>query len=203
MKANDSVLLLPPGLRAEKIKQIEEFVDARAVVSSIGGSRLIGSLVVINNYGMVVSRMVSDEELELLKSTGLDVSPLDSQITAVGNLVVANDKGALASTYLPQSALKQISRLLGVKVRTMTVASYHQVGAVIAASNRGAVIHPNASEAEVSMVSEALGVDVEAATVSGGLPYVGSGLIVNSKHALVSSATTGPELMILSRALKI
>ncbi|MEM4298605.1 MAG: translation initiation factor 6, partial [Nitrososphaerota archaeon] len=67
----------------------------------------------------------------------------------------------------------------------------------------GGVIHPNASEEEVKRVQEVLKVDVEPATVNGGVPFVASGIVVNSQAAIVGSLTRGPELAILTRAFQV
>ncbi|NWG09781.1 MAG: translation initiation factor 6, partial [Nitrososphaerales archaeon] len=71
------------------------------------------------------------------------------------------------------------------------------------ATNLGVVVHPRASEAEIDRIREFLKVDVEPSTVNSGVPYVASGIVANSKNALVGSLTSGPELLILSRILKV
>ena len=50
---------------------------------------------------------------------------------------------------------------------------------------------------------ESLEVDVEAVTVNGGVPFVASGVIANSKSVVVGTLTTGPELIMLSRVFKV
>lgn len=69
------------------------------------------------------------------------------------------------------------------------------------ANSKGAVVHPGATEEEMERVSEVLGVDVEVGTVNRGSPYVGVGIVVNSKGAVVGEDTTGPELARLEDAL--
>ena len=45
-----------------------------------------------------------------------------------------------------------------------------------------------------------LGVKVDHATINGGLPFLSSGILVNSKAMVVGTLTNGPEIMMLTRA---
>ena len=118
-------------------------------------------------------------------------------------MIAANDKGAAISSAFSRETATMISETLGVPVRHLSVAQYIQVGSMITASNSGAIVHPAGTDWEVDQVMDILKVDVEACTVNKGVPYVSSGIILNSKAAVVGSLTSGPELMILSRALKL
>jgi translation initiation factor 6 len=46
-------------------------------------------------------------------------------------------------------------------------------------------------------------VDVEPLTINGGIPYLSSVILCNSKALVVGSLTTGPELIMLSRGFKM
>ena len=74
---------------------------------------------------------------------------------------------------------------------------------MIVSNNYGAAIHPKASEKEIETISSILKVDVEPLTINGGIPYLSSGIICNSKSLVVGSLTTGPELIMLSRGFKM
>jgi translation initiation factor 6 len=147
--------------------------------------------------------MVEDFELEeLRRALGIRVEALPSRYTSVGNLVVANDKGALASPILDREALRLLEEVLQVPVHTTRVAGYIQVGAVVVATNTGCVAHPEASDEELKALSEWLGVPATPATVNDGVPFLASGIVANNRGIVVGSATSGPELMILSRAFQ-
>ncbi|MGB9660329.1 MAG: translation initiation factor 6, partial [Nitrososphaerales archaeon] len=134
---------------------------------------------------------------------GLPVERLPTKYTSVGNLIVANDHGALVSEILPNQAVKIIADVLDAPVEIMSIASYYQIGSMAVATDSGVVVHPRASEAEVKKIHDFLKVDVEPSTVNNGVPYVASGIIANSRNAVVGSLTNGPELLILSRILKV
>jgi translation initiation factor 6 len=153
----------------------------------------------MNNNGILLPWLAEDEEVSWLKqSTGLNVERLQSRFTAVGNLIATNDNGVLVSPLL-KDVHGQISDVLGVPAHSMSVGGYVQIGAMVVATNAGAGIHPRATEDEVKAVSEALQVPAEPLTVNGGVPFLTSGIVANTKAVVVGSLTSGPELIMLSR----
>jgi len=204
LKANDKFLFIPKGFANSKAEKLEDFLGVKCVNTSIAHTRLLGPLMVVNNQGIIVPRITEDEEVrDLQKATGMNVAKLDAKLTAVGNLIVANDRAAIVSSALPKETLKDVKDILGVSAECMNVASYHQVGALIVSTNVGAAVHPKASEREMDAIKNILSVDVEPLTVNGGVPFVGAGMVGNSKSIVVGSLTTGPELIMLTRAFKV
>ena len=203
-KSNDKLVLLPHGYAETKLKKITEILESEPLFVSIAGNRIIGPMVVLNNTGMILPSTASDDEFIYLKRiTGLNVAKLDSKYTAVGNLISTNDKGAIVSPLFKNELDKQISDVLGVEAHTMSVADFNQTGSVIVTTNTGAAVHPQATEEEVEIISSVLKVEVEPLTINGGIPYLSSGIVWNSKSLIVGSLTTGPELIMLSRAFKM
>jgi translation initiation factor 6 len=204
VKSNNSILSIPFGFAETKAKKLRDYLDIdKMFYASVSGTRLIGPLTVMNNNGIILPSTASEEELQLYKQeSNLNVDRLNSKFTAVGNLISANDNGALVSSLIKAETHQQIRDILGVQVDTLSIAGFVQTGAMVVATNLGAAVHPNASEEEVRMISEILKVDVEPATINGGIPYLSSGIIANSNSVVVGSLTTGPEFIMLSRAFK-
>lgn len=204
MRCNDKFLLVPKGLAETKVDKFCESLGVTAVPSSIGESRLLGALASMNNNGVLVSRLAEDGEMQEVKSaTGLNVSRLDSKLTAVGNLVVANDKCALVSPALDARAVSQVKDVLGTEVERTPIGEFHQVGSLVVATNSGAAVYPGLGEKEVGKLGEMLGVEAYPTSVNSGVPYVASGLVANTKNAVAGSQTTGPELVFITRALSV
>jgi translation initiation factor 6 len=202
-KANDSVILVPFGFAETKTQKLAEYLQAKEVYSSVAGTRLIGPMTVMNNNGILLPSIASDEEVQLLKqSSGLNVEKVTSRFTAIGNLIAANDNGAITSPLLDGEVDQQIQDVLGVPVHSMTIGSFVQTGSMIVATNGGAGVHPKASEDEVKTIAEVLQVPAEPVTVNGGVPFLSSGIISNTKAVVVGSLTSGPELIMLSRIFK-
>jgi translation initiation factor eIF-6, putative len=204
VRANDRILIVPFGFAETKTTKLMGYLQVEdEVYASIGGTRLIGPMVVMNNNGILVPSIASDDEIDILrKASGLNVERLKSKFTAIGNLISTNDNGALLSPLFEGEIDQQVQDILGVPVHSMTVGGFIQTGSMVVSTNTGAVVHPRCTEEEIKVIAEALQVEVEPVTVNGGVPFVSSGIIANSKSVIVGSLTSGPELIMLSRAFK-
>ena len=204
VRANDRILIVPFGFAETKTTKLMGYLQIEdEVYASIGGTRLIGPMVVMNNNGILVPSIASDDEIDILrKASGLNVERLKSKFTAIGNLISTNDNGALLSPLFEGEIDQQVQDILGVPVYSMTVGGFIQTGSMVVSTNTGAVVHPRCTEEEIKVIAEALQVEVEPVTVNGGVPFVSSGIIANSKSVIVGSLTSGPELIMLSRAFK-
>jgi len=203
-KANEKFLLMPVAYSEPKSERLASLLGVGLIHASVGRTRLLGPLIAANSNGVLLSRFAEDDELAMLKrETGLTVERLDSPYTSAGNLVAVNDFGAAAGDMFSTKEAKQIRDVLGVPVETGTVAGFSQVGAVVAASNAGALAHPRASDEDLKWLKEVLHVGCEVSSINGGVPFVSSGLVVNTKAAIVGTSTTGPELFILGKAFKV
>lgn len=204
LKGNERFLLVPKGLAETKKDRLCADLQVSPVPTSIGESRLLGPLISMNSNGVLVSRLAEENEIgEIRAATGMNVVKFDSKMTAVGNLVVANDKGALVSPALDPHALAQVKDVLGTEVERTPIGEYYQVGSLVVATNAGAAVYPGLGEAEVKRIGSLLGVDAYPTSVNSGVPYVASGLVANSKNAIAGSQTTGPELVFITRALGV
>jgi translation initiation factor 6 len=204
VRANDRIIIVPSGFAETKTIKLMEYLQVEdEVYASIGGTRLIGPMTVMNNNGILVPSIASDDEIGILrKASSLNVERLKSKFTAIGNLISTNDNGALLSPLFEGEIDQQVQDILGVPVHSMTVGGFIQTGSMVVSTNTGAVVHPRCTEEEIKVISEALQVEVEPVTVNGGIPFVSSGIIANSKSIIVGSLTSGPELIMLSRAFK-
>jgi translation initiation factor 6 len=204
VRTNNDTLLLPFGFAETKAKKLKEYLDVEKIIHvSIAGTRLIGPMTVMNNNGILLPSTVSDDEIRILKQTGLNVERLNSKFTAIGNLISANDKGAVVSNLFKGEVDQYIKDILGVPLQTLSIGGYIQVGSMIVATNAGAIVHPIASDSEISTISEILQVEAEPATVNGGSPFLSSGILANFSSVIVGNLTTGPELIMISRGLKV
>jgi translation initiation factor 6 len=204
IKANDRIIIIPFGFAETKITKLTHYLQIEEkIFASIAGTRLIGPMTVMNNNGILLPSIASDEEMRVLRqASGLNVERLKSKFTAIGNLISTNDNGALVSPLLNSEVNQQVRDVLGVPVNSITVGGFIQTGSMVVATNIGAAIHPKATEEEVKIISESLQVQVEPATVNGGVPFLSSGIIANSKSVIVGGLTSGPELIMLSRVFK-
>ena len=204
VKCNDKFIVLPLGFAPTKTNRLSQYLEVTdTIYVSIADTRLLGPMMVINNNGILVSYITSDEEINILKEKSqLNVERLKSKYTAIGNLIATNDQGAIVSP-LCNDVKTQIQDILGVSVTSMSISGFIQTGAMIVATNKGAVVYPNASDDEIKTISNILNVNVEPVTINGGIPFLASGIIANSKSVVVGNMTSGPELIMLSRAFNV
>ena len=204
LKANDRTLLIPKGMASTKTDRLSYDLEVTPIQASIGESRLLGPLIAMNGNGALVSRLAEAPEIaEIKNGAGINVARLDSKLTSAGNLIAANDKFALVSPVLEPRAVQQVRDVMGTEVERMPIGEFYQVGALVVPTNSGAAVFPGLSEDEVSRISGLFGVDAYPTSVNRGVPFVASGLVANSKNAIVGSQTTGPELVFITRALKV
>lgn len=202
VRATATHLFVPHGLTAINIKDLEDALGLPALVVSVGGSELIGSLVAANRNGCVVADFASDKEIEAFAKAGLAAVRLESsRLNAAGNNILCNDKGALVHPDLPAKALKAIEKALDVPVERGTVAGLSTVGSAAAATDLGVLCHPLASDAELAFIKKSLHANARIGTVNHGHGLVGAGLAANPNGVAVGSRTTGIELGRIDEAL--
>ena len=201
ISTNDDHILLPMGFAKSKAEKLAEYLNAEILYTSAANTRLIGVLTVMNNHGILLPKTAYQNEYDLLKDeTDLEVGVLDSKYTALGNVICANDRGAIVSPWLSEDDCSMISQVLDVEVHQRKIAGFNQTGAVLATNNTGTVIHPEADEEDMKVFANFLGTRVEHSTINGGIPYVSSGILANNNNIAAGSLTTGPEIMMLTRA---
>ena len=175
-----------------------EALKVPAAPAMIMNTYFAGMFAAGNSRGVIISDFASGYGFTGIKHD--NVLELDANHTALGNLIVANDIGAIISPLLRKSKEK-IEEFLGVKTEIGTVAGLKICGSAAIATNKGCLAHPKIKEAEKAVLERVLGVPVMIGTVNYGSPYVKSGIIANSFNFAVSEQSTGPEMGNITEAL--
>jgi len=197
MHATDTYVLIPPGLEEEKKETIREVLGLDPIETMVAGTKLVGVLVGGNDKGLLVSPTIGDDEFRALRRAlgdNVRVEKLPSKNNAVGNLIAANRKAALVYPGLEEDAIRVIRDTLEVEVVARPVAGVATVGSVLVVTNRGGLVHPDATEEELDFLSDLFGVPVQTGTVNFGVAFVRTGLVANSRGAIVGEETRGPEI---------
>jgi len=196
IRSTDEFALVPNGIFIEKDKNvIERALRVPLREAMIGGTNLLGVLTVANSEGILLpGNLVTDLEVEELTiQLGDKVGVIDSKITALGNVIVVNNKGAIVSSEFTKNNIKIIEDVLGVPVAKMDIAGLSIVGSMCIVTSRGALVSPLASDEEIEEISSIFGVNVDICTVNRGYAFISSGLVANAKGALCGLDTTGIE----------
>ena len=197
----DDYAFVPHTLLDEKTQIIKEALDVDIVKTSVSGSNLIGSLSVANSNGIIVSPHVLDREVKQFEELGLNVGIVPGNYSALGNIVAANDSGAITSPLLPGRAIEIIGETLGVNVKTSRIAEMDIIGSLVQATNRGFLLTKYAGETDVDLAFDVFGVEGNIGTVGRGISLVGACSIANSNGAIVAKDSTGPEMARVEEAL--
>jgi len=202
--AIDEMVIVPPQVPERKAKRLERWLKAKLVRTTIGGSVLVGALASANSNGIVLPHFVREEEIKAIKSASdFNVTVMKTKKTAYGNMILANDHGALVDPRLTRRDLRKIEDTLGVEVVSGEIAGLPYVGSLAIATNKGVLAHPLLREDEEKILRDVLKVHVTVGTINCGIPYVATGLIGNVQGAVAGTITTGPELFIIGQALNV
>lgn len=186
----DSMTLIMPNL-GKKIKKIQEALKTPVIETTIGKSGLLGIFVAGNSTSVVMPHFIEDQEKSLV-SEHVHVSVYPGKHTALGNLVLANDRGCIISPLLDR---KFFQDALDSEVVCSTLGGFQTVGSVGAVTNHAGMLHPDLTDEDVEFVEELLHISCGRATANRGVGYIRLCLLVNSHGAVVGGQTTGPELV--------
>ncbi len=200
----DKIVTLPKWVSLRKAERFEKWLKVKLMHITIGKSVLIGALACANSNGILLPHFVTDEEIRVLKPVFEgNVAIMETKRTAYGNMVLANDRGAIVDPRLKSSEIKKISETLGVEVVRGEIAGLPYVGSLAVATNKGVLAHPLLKDSERKLLEDVLKVPVDVGTINCGIPYVGTGLIGNRYAVVAGSLTTGPEMFIMGHALDV
>ena len=202
--ANDRFAVIPQMVSRKKAERTAELLKVQLVHTSISGSVLIGALACANSNGILLPNSVQEEEFAIIKASfDGNITVMETKKTAYGNLVLANDSGAVVDPRFKERDVRQIAETLGVEAVASEIAGLPYVGSLGVATNKGILVHPLLKDDEKRLLEDVFKVPVDVGTVNCGIPYVGTGLIGNSKAAVAGSLTTGPEIFIIGNALDV
>lgn len=206
-KSSDKLCVMGNNISAGGASKIHEALGAEVFSTTIANTELAGIFCALNSNGIVLPKIVTDHELNLFKEKaerkGMSVATLGSKFTAIGNLILCNDKGAVISDFLSSKDKRIIEGCLDVEADYGSVAGLQSIGSCGIATNRGCVLHRDASEQELDNIQEILKVDTDIGTANFGSPFLGSAGFASSKGVVVGESTTGPEVTRIMETLQL
>jgi len=200
--ANEKLAVLPAGVSQKKLAMYEQALGVQAYGIGIADSRLVGIYAVGNSNSLLVPYITTEDELKMLESTGVNVVVVNEKRTALGNVIICNDYGAVLDPRLKPDTVEAVEDALKVPVMTSTIGGLPHIGSLATASNKGVLANPIIRDSERKQIAKALNVEVHSGTINSGVPYPRSGVVVNSRGAVVGSSTLGAELIAVSNAFQ-
>ncbi|MGI0141427.1 MAG: translation initiation factor IF-6 [Candidatus Micrarchaeales archaeon] len=203
--ATDKFALVANNAAAKKVTAIEQTLGVKAVKSTLDNSSLIGIYAVGNSSAVLLPFTSYHSEVEHIKKElkELDIEVFKSDMNALRNNILANDKIAIINPHYSQSDEKQIADLLGVETIRMVIGGYSTVGANNILTNKGVVLNNRVTEDEKRELEKIFKMDSEQSTGNTGSLNIGLCTIANSNGLVAGEHTTGFELARMAQALEL
>ncbi len=190
--------VVPFGVKDISVNTLVETLKVKVIKTTISNSVLVGTLSAGNSNTLFLPPNIGEKELKTIHDSlgeEVEIIELNSKFTALGNLMVLNDKGAIISDMFEKNAQKQIRDALNFEVTVGNLLGSPLVGSIVMSTNRGALVHPLLSEEEINEISSIFKVKTDVCTINRGIPYPRVGILANSNGAVIGSDSTGPESM--------
>ncbi len=199
--ATEDFALVPLETPENFVKEVEKALKVSVIRCKIADSSLIGILAAANSYAIFLPSICEDDEEKKLKEElDVKIKRFNVKYTAIGNLLLLNDNGIVASSLIAKHARK-FAEFLNIKFDCTTIAKSDLVGSSGIATNRGAVVNIDITEDEKKIVENTLDVEVTPCTANHGKPFIGACMIANSKGAIIGGLTTSIEISKMYQAL--
>ena len=155
---NDNLTLVPPGIPADDMEIIAEALGTKLEIITLGGSRVLGTLIAMNNSGILVSNIVTDLELEkfakISKFHNIEFGVLPDRSNAIGNNFLVNDCGGFSNERLGKRAKDKAEDILKVKLTSQSINDMDTLGMIGCITNKGGLYHPDISSSEKEKMEE-------------------------------------------------
>lgn len=192
--------ILSPVVTESFKKNLRENLGIENIVeSTIGSVYSVSVMSVMNSNGIILPKVINDEEMEEISKLNLPKLVVNSKLLAWGNLVVANDKGCIISEQVPDELASKIAEFLGVDWIKISIEKHSAIGAFFSISNEFGLASPVVDHEILEKVSDVLKIRIIPTTTNGGERLVRLGALVHEKAILVGKRTNGIELMNISR----
>ena len=146
--------------------------------------------------------MIYTEELKELNhlKDKLRIGTLKSDMNALGNNILANDKVAIINPNFQKAEAEVIADVLDVEIIRMAIGGYETVGANNILTNKGMVLNNFASDDELEE-AKSIVKNVSQSTANLGSVFIGLASVANTKGIIVGEDTTGFELARMEEGL--
>lgn len=194
----EKYIIIGNSIQTKELEENENFKKVKIIKISIANTNLVGIFISGNSNGIVISKEIPRIEEEL-KNFDKEVLFLETKYTALGNLILMNDKGCIISSLLKRQKNK-IERFFGIRCEVASK-KFAVIGSLCVATNKGCLVSPLISDEEIKKIENTLDVKVDVGTANFGSYFIGACILANSKVAIVSPKTSGIELSKIEEVL--
>ncbi len=191
--ASENHALVSAPVEQRVLDDLSEVLGVEVILTTVGGSSVVGSLVAMNSNGIVLSNLVEEHELGRMPSS-LNVGFMPEKVNAAGNNILVNDTAACVHPGASRGTVGMLEEVFEVEVQKRSVAGLDTVGSACLVTSKGILCHPLTSEEELKDLSGFFKVPASVATLNYGTAYIGACAVANSRGAYVGSSSTPIEL---------
>lgn len=199
--ANDKYCIIGREVPEKLHKKIEEVLNVKLITMTIAGTSLLGVFLNGNNKVLLVPSIAFPQELEILDKHKIKYKVIETKFTCLGNNMIITDKAGIISTEYGAKEIKQLSAALGFDVMQAKIAGHNTLGSMAAYNKNGLLCHYDILESEAKLLKKMLKLEINTGTVNMGSPFVGSGILCNSKGMIIGDLSGGPEIINADQAL--
>ncbi|MGI6472508.1 MAG: translation initiation factor IF-6 [Candidatus Methanomethylophilaceae archaeon] len=192
--AGESLAIIAGDAEPSFVRDLETVLGVETVLTTVAGSFVVGSLTAMNSNGIALSGMAEEDEMKRIGEFFDNVYTVPGRYNAAGNNILVNDRGALVNPLYSDNAVKTFEDIFGVECIRASVAGCDTVGSVCVVTNKGCVCHIDSTEEDLEMLEDIFKVRPVKTTVNHGVDFLSSGIIANSKGALVGDQTMPLEM---------
>lgn len=183
------------------VEKAKEILDVPVHQITIAGTSLVGVFLAGNSNCLLIPNIAFDHEIAAIEKLGINYKIINTTFTTLGNNLVCNDFGCVASTDFSAETKKIIKTALNVPVQSGTIAGLPTVGSAIAINSKGGIVHTEVSDNEMAVLQKVLQIELDVGTVNLGGNYLASGIVANDKGFLVGDISGGPEIIHIDNLL--
>ncbi|MDE1850631.1 MAG: translation initiation factor IF-6 [Candidatus Micrarchaeota archaeon] len=201
--ATDKFAIVGSNAAHKKIELMAETLGVKVIGGNIDNSHLMGIYVSANSNGVLLPFTSYHTEVEHIKRElkEFSVDVFKSDMNALRNNILANDRIAIINPYYSQKDEKEIADVLGVETIRRSIAGFSTVGANNILTNKGVVLNNRVTEEEKKELEGILKMEAEQSTGNTGSLNIGLCTIANSNGILVGAQSTGFEMARMAQAL--
>ena len=203
--ATDKLVFIGNSVNNTAISILTSTLKCDCIPISVAMSDLVGIFSRANSNGIVLSNLAADSEISAIKEkvNDINVGILPSDLNAIGNNILANDKVAIVNPEYSTSDVKVIQDILDVEVVKYNGTSFMTVGASNILTNKGLLINNRCSDEEQEELEGITKMHSIRTTANTGSLSIGLSVLANSNGAVIGSETTGFEIARIMDALDI
>ncbi|HKM09957.1 MAG TPA: translation initiation factor IF-6 [Candidatus Methanomethylophilaceae archaeon] len=190
----ESLAIVAGDAEPDFIRDLEIILGVETILTTVAGSFVVGSLTAMNSNGIALSGLAEKEEILCIKEKFENVTTVPGRYNAAGNNILVNDHGSIVNPIYSDAAVKNFEDIFGVECVRSSIGGCETVGSVCVVTDKGCICHMDASEEEMELIKDLLKVNPVRTTVNHGVDFLASGVIANSKGALVGDQTTPLEM---------